>query len=89
MTFMTSIKKRLCEITLGTTLFGVGALGLLNVMASEPFTMLAPPEEYIPNFTAQDYAQNYKTPVGQTLAYLVYPGAKVGRYLHNKRLVSE
>lgn len=85
---MSAIKKRLCEIVLGTTLVGTGMLGMLNIMSSEPLIMLSHPKQYIPNFTAQEYSRHYDTAVGKTFAYLVYPGAKLGRYIHNSRIDS-
>lgn len=71
---------------LGTILVGVGTLGVLNVMTSEPYVMLAPPKEYIPNFTLKQYVGEHQSIAGKTLAFLTYPSAKYGRYSHNKRV---
>jgi hypothetical protein len=83
---MGKIRKKLAEIVLGTILVGAGTVGCLNMMAAEPYIMLAPPKEYIPNFTLKQYVGNQESLAGKTIAFLTYPGAKYGRYSHNKRL---
>jgi hypothetical protein len=76
---MDKLSKGLCGVILAVA----GTLGMLNVMSAEPMIMLTPPKEYIANFTAKEYAQKFETTLGKTFGYLVSPGAKLGRYLHN------
>lgn len=83
---MGKIKKKLTEILLGATLVSAGMIGFLNVLAAEPYIMLVPPKKCIPNFTLKQYVGGQESLAGKTLAFLAYPGAKYGRYSHNKKL---
>lgn len=72
--------KRLCEIVLRTV---VATTGFMNIVAAETLIMY-PPTQHIPELTAREYSHQFKTQPGIAFAYLIYPGVKFGRYVHNK-----
>lgn len=76
------IKKRLCEIVLRTV---VGTTGFMNIMAAETL-ILYPPTQHIPELTAREYSYQFNTEIGRAFAYIIYPGVKFGRYVHNNKV---
>ncbi|OGJ20043.1 hypothetical protein A3K73_04000 [Candidatus Pacearchaeota archaeon RBG_13_36_9] len=81
---MKNLLSKLGETLIISVITSMGAIGMLNVMAYEPQIMLAPPQQKTSDFSARQYAENH--PFGKIAGYLSYPGAKLGRYEHNKRV---
>ena len=65
----------------------VGLVGLSWILGGEPVIFGSDPRTKLPDVTFKEYCE--QTRANKLMCYLAFPGAKVGRLVHNYSVISD